>query len=82
MALIARHGAEWFRALGSASQPGTGLVTLGGAVADPGVYEIAFGSPLADVLRRAGGVTERPQALLVGGYGGTWLDAQHMDDLT
>lgn len=82
MALIARHGAEWFRALGSASQPGTGLVTLGGAVADPGVYEIAFGSPLADVVRRAGGVTERPQALLVGGYGGTWLDAQHMDDLT
>jgi NADH:ubiquinone oxidoreductase subunit F (NADH-binding) len=82
MALIARHGPDWFRALGSASQPGTGLVTLGGAVADPGVYEIAFGSPLADVIRRAGGVTERPQALLVGGYGGTWLDAQHMSDLT
>jgi NADH:ubiquinone oxidoreductase subunit F (NADH-binding) len=82
MALIARHGPEWFRALGSASQPGTGLVTLGGGVADPGVYEIAFGSPLAAVLRRAGGVTERPQALLVGGYGGTWLDAQHMSDLT
>jgi NADH:ubiquinone oxidoreductase subunit F (NADH-binding) len=82
MALIARHGPEWFRALGSASQPGTGLVTLGGAVEDPGVYEIAFGSTLADVLRRAGGVRERPQALLVGGYGGTWLDAQHMSDLT
>ena len=82
LALIARHGADWFRALGSASQPGTGLVTLGGAVAEPGVYEIAFGSPLADVLRRAGGLTERPQALLVGGYGGTWLDAQHMGDLT
>jgi NADH:ubiquinone oxidoreductase subunit F (NADH-binding) len=82
MALIARHGTDWFRALGSASQPGTGLVTLGGAIEDPGVYEIAFGSPLTDVLRRAGGVTERPQALLVGGYGGTWLDAQHMSDLT
>ena len=82
MALIARHGPDWFRALGSASQPGSGLVTLGGAVAEPAVYEIAFGSPLADVVRRAGGVTERPQALLVGGYGGTWLDAQHMSDLT
>jgi NADH:ubiquinone oxidoreductase subunit F (NADH-binding) len=82
MALIARHGPDWFRAVGSPSQPGTGLVTLGGAVADPGVYEIAFGSALADVLRRAGGVSERPQALLVGGYGGTWLDAQHMSDLT
>jgi NADH:ubiquinone oxidoreductase subunit F (NADH-binding) len=82
MALIARHGADWFRAVGSASQPGSVLVTLGGAVARPGVYEIAFGSRLADVLHGAGGVTERPQALLVGGYGGTWLDARHMQDLT
>jgi NADH:ubiquinone oxidoreductase subunit F (NADH-binding) len=82
MALIARHGADWFRAMGSASQPGTVLVTLGGSVARPGVYEIAFGTRLTDVLHRAGGVTERPQALLVGGYGGTWLDAQHMADLT
>jgi NADH:ubiquinone oxidoreductase subunit F (NADH-binding) len=82
MALIARHGPDWFRALGSTSQPGTVLVTLGGAVDRPGVYELAFGTRLADVLRRAGGVTERPQALLVGGYGGTWIDARHMSDLT
>ena len=60
------------------TQPGSVLVTLGGAVARPGVYEIAFGSPMADLLRAAGGVSERPQALLVGGYGGAWLDAQHM----
>ena len=82
MALIARHGAEWFRALGSPTQPGSVLVTLGGAVARPGVYEIAFASRMADLLRAAGGVTERSQALLVGGYGGAWLDAQHMQDLT
>ena len=82
MALIARHGADWFRALGSPTQPGSVLVTLGGAVDRPGVYEIAFGSRLADLLRAAGGVSERPQALLVGGYGGAWLDAQHMQDLT
>ena len=56
MALIARHGADWFRALGSPTQPGSVLVTLGGAVARPGVYEIAFGSRLADLLaRRAAG---------------------------
>jgi NADH:ubiquinone oxidoreductase subunit F (NADH-binding) len=82
LALIARHGAAWFRATGSASQPGTALVTLGGAIAHPGVYEIAFGSRLTDVLHRAGGLTERPAAMLVGGYGGTWLDARHMNDLT
>jgi NADH:ubiquinone oxidoreductase subunit F (NADH-binding) len=82
MALIARHGAGWFRAVGSPTQPGSALVTLGGAVARPGVYEIAFASRMADLLRAAGGVSERPQALLVGGYGGSWLDAQHMQDLT
>jgi len=82
MALIARHGADWFRAIGSPAQPGSVLVTLGGAVARPGVYEIPFGSRLADLLRAAGGVSERSRALLVGGYGGAWLDAQHMQDLT
>jgi NADH:ubiquinone oxidoreductase subunit F (NADH-binding) len=82
VALIARHGADWFRALGSSTQPGSALVTLGGAVARPGVYEIAFGSPMADLLRAAGGATEHPEALLIGGYGGRWLDARHMQDLT
>ncbi len=82
MALIARHGADWFRAVGSPTQPGSVLVTLGGAVTRPGVYEIAFASPMADLLRAAGGVTERPQALLVGGYGGAWLDARHLQELT
>ena len=82
MALIARHGAKWFRALGSPTQPGSVLVTLGGAVARPGVYEIAFGSRMTDLLQAAGGVSERSQALLVGGYGGAWLDAQHTHDLT
>jgi NADH:ubiquinone oxidoreductase subunit F (NADH-binding) len=82
MALIARHGADWFRAVGSPTQPGSALVTLGGAVERPGVYEIAFASRMADLLRAAGGVSERPQALLVGGYGGAWLDAEHLQELT
>ena len=33
VALIARHGAAWFRALGTPSQPGSALVTLSGPVA-------------------------------------------------
>jgi NADH:ubiquinone oxidoreductase subunit F (NADH-binding) len=81
IALIARHGPDWFRALGSRSQPGTALVTFGGAVGRPGVYEIAFGSRLAELLWQAEGATEQPQALLVGGYGGTWLDGSCIDEL-
>jgi NADH:ubiquinone oxidoreductase subunit F (NADH-binding) len=82
MALIARHGADWFRTVGSPTQPGSVLVTLGGAVSRPGVYEIAFASPMTDLLRAAGGVSECPAALLVGGYGGAWLDGRHLEDLT
>ncbi|HEY3727024.1 MAG TPA: hypothetical protein VGL51_07615, partial [Solirubrobacteraceae bacterium] len=43
-ALIARHGATWFRQLGTAEEPGSILVTLSGAVHRPGAYEIEYGS--------------------------------------
>jgi NADH:ubiquinone oxidoreductase subunit F (NADH-binding) len=75
MALIARYGPEWFRELGSGADPGSALVTISGAVASPGVYELAFGTPMNDLLAAAGGPTERLQALLVGGYFGTWVKA-------
>jgi NADH:ubiquinone oxidoreductase subunit F (NADH-binding) len=75
VALIARHGAEWFRQLGPADEPGSALVTLSGAVRAPGVYEIEHGSELAALVRAAGGVSEPVRAVLMGGYAGTWLDA-------
>src|SRR3954454_2621528 len=76
--LIVRHGPAWFRGLGTQTQPGTALVTLGGAVSQPGVYEVAFHSRLQALVDRAGGVTRPAQAVLVGGYGGTWLSGTHL----
>jgi NADH:ubiquinone oxidoreductase subunit F (NADH-binding) len=73
LALIARHGDRWFRSAGVPGAPGTMLVTVDGAVARPGVYEVELGVPLGAVLMTAGGLTERPQAILTGGYFGTWL---------
>jgi NADH:ubiquinone oxidoreductase subunit F (NADH-binding) len=75
-ALIARHGASWFRELGVPEQPGSALVTLSGAVRYPGVYEIEYGSGLRSLLSVAGGVSEPVQAYLFGGYAGTWVDAR------
>jgi NADH:ubiquinone oxidoreductase subunit F (NADH-binding) len=72
IAQIARFGADWFRELGAAA-PGSALVTVGGAVRRPGIYEIALGMPLRDVLDQAGGPSEPPQAILAGGYFGGWL---------
>jgi NADH:ubiquinone oxidoreductase subunit F (NADH-binding) len=73
IALIARYGSEWFRQAGTQDAPGTALVTVTGAITRPGVYEIELGTRIGDLLSRAGGPTERPQAVLVGGYFGTWL---------
>jgi len=75
LALIARYGDHWFRQAGRQASPGTTLVTISGDVAWPGVYEIELGTPVGHVVHMAGGPTERPQAILVGGYFGSWLPA-------
>ena len=75
IALIARHGPGWFRELGSDDEPGSMLVTLGGAVGRPGITELESGSSLRDALERCDGFDESPQALLIGGYFGTWVPA-------
>ncbi len=82
LALIARHGAPWFRELGVSTQPGSTLVTLCGPVARPGVYEIETGASLRSLLASAGGVEAGELAgALLGGYGGTWVAAPRLDQL-
>ncbi|MGA8364301.1 MAG: NADH-ubiquinone oxidoreductase-F iron-sulfur binding region domain-containing protein [Solirubrobacteraceae bacterium] len=78
VALIARHGPEWFRQLGTPSQPGSALVTLSGALAHPGVYEIEHGASLHSLIDAAGGMLANPRALLVGGYGGSWIASEFL----
>jgi NADH:ubiquinone oxidoreductase subunit F (NADH-binding) len=72
IALIARFGSGWFSEMGTAAA-GSALVTVGGAVRRPGVYEIALDMPVGDLLRQADGPSEPPQAVLAGGYFGGWL---------
>ena len=73
VALIARFGAGWFRSAGTSESPGTALVTIGGAVVQPGVHEIELGTTLDQVLEQTGGANEAVQAILVGGYFGRWV---------
>jgi NADH:ubiquinone oxidoreductase subunit F (NADH-binding) len=82
LALIARRGPRWFRAVGTEAEPGSALVTLSGAVRNPGVFEVSLGTALSSVVGRAGGVSERPAAVLVGGYFGTWVAAARAASLT
>lgn len=82
LALIARFGPDWFRGLGTPKEPGTALVTLGGAVQGPGIYEIPLGLPLADLLAWAGGPSAPISAFLIGGYFGAWVAAEKAISLT
>jgi NADH:ubiquinone oxidoreductase subunit F (NADH-binding) len=81
LALIARYGASWFGAVGTPAEPGSMLVTILGAVNEPCVHEVAIGTPVHEVLGLAGGPSAPLQALLVGGYFGTWVSAAAAADL-
>jgi NADH:ubiquinone oxidoreductase subunit F (NADH-binding) len=72
IALIARHGAAWFREAGTPAEPGTMLVTAHRADGTTEVAEVEIGTP----LRFALGLDALPaQAVLTGGYHGTWIHA-------
>lgn len=75
VALIAHHGADWYREIGTPAEPGSALVTLRGAVERPGVCEIALGTSLTSLVAHGGGDLSNTRGVLVGGYFGTWLDA-------
>ena len=78
VALIARHGPEWFRSGGCPDAPGTALVTVSGAVECAGVVEVAMGTSLREIVSRCrprGAVT----AALVGGFGGGWVRSDALD---
>ena len=77
VALIARHGAGWFRSAGTADDPGTSLFTVTGSVASSGVIEADRGAPLRDVLAATEPI--RPAAVLVGGYHGAWVPESSLD---
>jgi NADH:ubiquinone oxidoreductase subunit F (NADH-binding) len=79
LALIARNGAEWFRTLGTAGDPGTRLVTVGGAVNYPGVVEIAGGMTVGQLIKASGGLSAQLGGVLLGGYAGSWLGPEAVD---
>ena len=75
LAQIVQFGPEWFRSMGTESEPGTALTTVSGAVAKPAVYEMPMGLRLADLLRAAG-TPDDIRGVLIGGYFGSWLSPE------
>ncbi len=82
MALIARFGAEWFRARGTEDLPGTFLATVSGDVARSGVHEAEYGVPLLELVEATGGAPSGVQAVLVGGFHGAWIPGSSVASTT
>jgi NADH-quinone oxidoreductase subunit F len=76
---IVRDGPESFRVAGTAGSRGTKLVSVTGAVASPGVYEVAFGTTLGEIVQTGGGVTSALKAIHVGGPTGGILNASRIN---
>lgn len=77
MALVARQGPMRFREAGTAASPGSVLVTLAGDVPRPGlVAELCAPVPLSELLGSLAGISSPPEALLLGGYGGCWVEGE------
>lgn len=74
--LLVLAGAAAYRRLGTATEPGTTLVTVTVPGHEPEVREVEFGSPLRDVLPAAayGGPA------VVGGFHGSWARWQTLVD--
>ena len=65
---LARRGPEAFRACGTDRSPGTFLLTLGGAVASPGLYEVPLGASLRGVVDELGEGSGAISGVLMAGY--------------
>jgi NADH:ubiquinone oxidoreductase subunit F (NADH-binding) len=72
LALIARYGAAWFRQEGTRDDPGSLLLSISRPEARLAIHETAFGTTIGQVAA-ASRLEHEIQAVLVGGYFGTWL---------
>jgi [NiFe] hydrogenase diaphorase moiety large subunit len=74
---IILNGADWFISLGEGGDSGTKLFSVSGDVERPGVYELAMGSTIGELLDLAG--ARDVQAVQVGGASGKTIRGSERD---
>jgi [NiFe] hydrogenase diaphorase moiety large subunit len=72
-ALVAVHGGDWFRSIGTPRSAGTKILSVAGDCARPGLYEYPFGISVQEVLANCG--AEHTLAVQVSGPSGHCIDA-------
>ena len=79
---IVRHGARWFRSLGTAESPGTKIFTVTGCINQPGAFEAPLGITLRQITDLYGGGLQpgaQFKAALTGGAAGSFVPASMLD---
>ncbi|MGB7981743.1 MAG: NADH-quinone oxidoreductase subunit NuoF [Candidatus Nanopelagicales bacterium] len=78
---IVRNGADWLTQWGTEKSPGFKLMAVSGHVRNPGVYEVALGTTMRQLLDYAGGMRNagEPKFWLPGGSSVPMLTAAHLD---
>lgn len=78
---ILTGGGARYAAIGTEKSTGTRLFCLSGCVEHPGVYEVAYGATLRELLALAGGVRAGRglQCILLGGAAGVFVRPDELD---
>lgn len=79
---IVRNGAEWFKSLGKAIDPGTKIFGVSGKVNNPGAFELPMGTTAREILElHAGGLRTglSLRAFLPGGASTDFLTPDFLD---
>ena len=74
LAIGARIGPYAYASVGTDAEPGTVLLSVGGAAERPAVVECPAGTPLKEVLRLCG--ASLGPGVLTGGFHGKWMTAE------
>ncbi len=74
--------AEKYAQLGNGKSTGSKLISLDSSFTNPGVYEVAMGTPLTEVFALAGGYCKSLKALHIGGPLGGVVPIEKVADLT
>ncbi len=76
-ALVARHGGDWFRGIGTPRSSGTKLLSVSGDCERPGIYEYPFGVTVHQVLADCGATNS--QAVQISGPSGICIGPDEFD---
>jgi len=74
VAKIMQNGAQWYRGFGTATSPGTKLLSVSGDCPKTGIYEVEWGLSIGEFLQMV--AAKKTQFIQVGGPSGVCLNAR------